>query len=43
MGIKYKIDVFDKFTSGLEDRPEGTGLATWKTPSQPETADATLL
>jgi hypothetical protein len=41
--IKYIIDLRDKFTSGLEDRLEGTGLATWKTPTQPETADATLL
>jgi hypothetical protein len=40
---KYEIVVLDKFTSGLEDRPEGTGQATWKTPSQPAIADATLL
>jgi hypothetical protein len=39
----YETYVVDKLASGLEDLPEGTGLATWNTPSQPAIAGATLL
>lgn len=35
------MNIKNKLTSGLSDLVEGTGQATWKTPSHPAIADRT--